>query len=130
MASIQLALMLVRFLALPSIVFCRLITGQILAQGLLNKSVAGPENGAAGDDEDERAVAAHGLAHGDIRKVRHLQGSEDDDRPNTPAQHIQPSMTVIIHGTFAKDAEWYQPGGDFHSYVTVGTCVGLRGDRN
>ena len=26
-------------------------------------------------------------------------------------------MTVIIHGTFAKNSAWYQPGGDFHEYI-------------
>ena len=26
-------------------------------------------------------------------------------------------MTVLVHGTFAKDESWYQPGGDFHSYI-------------
>ena len=26
-------------------------------------------------------------------------------------------MTVIVHGTFAKDFPWYQPGGDFHEYI-------------
>ena len=26
-------------------------------------------------------------------------------------------MTVIIHGTFAKNSDWYKPGGDFHQYI-------------
>jgi len=75
------------------------------------------QNAVCSDDEDERTVAAHGLAKVDIKKVRNLQGSAEDDRPNTPPQPIRPSMTVIIHGTFAKDANWYRPGGGFHTYI-------------
>jgi hypothetical protein len=75
------------------------------------------KNAVASDDEDERTVAAHGLAKIDIRKVRNLQGTAEDDRPNTPPQVIRPSMTVIIHGTFAKDSDWYKPGGGFHRYI-------------
>ena len=74
-------------------------------------------SGTTSDDEDERTVAAHGLAHVNIRKVRALQGTDADDRPNTPTQRVRPSMTVIIHGTFAKDSDWYKPGGDFHTYI-------------
>ena len=75
------------------------------------------KNGTTSDDEDERIVAAHGLAKIDIRMVKNLQGTEADDKPSTPAQPIRPSMTVIIHGTFAKDSRWYQPGGGFHTYI-------------
>jgi hypothetical protein len=71
----------------------------------------------ASDDEDERTVAAHALAKVDIKKVRNLQGSAADDKANTPAQPTRPSMTAIIHGTFAKDANWYRPGGGFHTYI-------------
>ena len=54
------------------------------------------ENGTTSDDEDERTVAAHGLAKIDIRKVRHLQGTEADDKPNTPPQPIRPSMLMVV----------------------------------
>lgn len=74
-------------------------------------------NASTSDNEDEKTVAAHALANVDIRKVRDLQGSEEDDRPNTPAQPVSRSMTVIIHGTFAKKSDWYQPGGGFHTYI-------------
>lgn len=69
------------------------------------------------DDENERTIAAHCLAKTDIRRVKHLQGTEEDDQPNTPILPLSSSMTVIIHGTFAKDQDWYKPGGDFHSYI-------------
>ncbi len=75
------------------------------------------QNAIASDDEEERIVAAHALAKVDIRKVRRLQGTAVDDKPNTPAQAIRPSMTVIVHGTFAKDSSWYKPGRDFHRYI-------------
>lgn len=74
-------------------------------------------NASKSDDEDEKTVAAHALANVDIRKVRGLQGTEADDRPNTPVQPITPSMTVLVHGTFAKKSGWYQPGGGFHTYI-------------
>ena len=75
------------------------------------------QSATSSDDENERTVAAHCLAKTDIRRVRSLQGTKEDDIPNTPAQRIRSSMTLIIHGTFAKDHSWYQPSGDFHSYI-------------
>lgn len=68
-------------------------------------------------DDEERVVAAHCLARIDPQAARHLQGSEKDDEPHSPKQTIRDSMTVIIHGTFAKDHEWYKPSGGFHGYI-------------
>jgi len=82
-----------------------------------DSAVAVLQNAVCSDNEEERIVAAHGLAKVDIRKVRKLQGTAEDDRPNTPAQAVRPSMTVIVHGTFAKNSSWYQPGRDFHRYI-------------
>jgi hypothetical protein len=74
-------------------------------------------NAAQSDDEEERIVAAHCIAKISPRHARELQGSPDEDLPDSPVKRVKRSMTVIIHGTFAKDAKWYQPGGDFHKYI-------------
>ena len=74
-------------------------------------------NAAESDDDEERIVAAHCLANMSPRHARALQGTEEDDKPHSPVNPIEDSMTVIIHGTFAKNASWYKPGGDFHEYI-------------
>ncbi len=75
------------------------------------------KNAIDSEDEEERLVGAHCLAKVRPSRVKKLQGTAQDDRPQTPVNPIQNSMTVIIHGTFAKNATWYQPGGDFHTYI-------------
>jgi hypothetical protein len=75
------------------------------------------ESGLESGDEDEFMVAAHSLRRIDPRRVRHLEGGAKDDTANSPQNPPVPSMTVIIHGTFARDREWYKPGGSFHEYV-------------
>jgi len=75
------------------------------------------DNAIDSEDEEERLVGAHCLAKVKPSRVRKLHGTAEDDRPQTPINPLQNSMTVIIHGTFAKDADWYKPGGDFHTYV-------------
>lgn len=75
------------------------------------------ENAVSSDDDDERLVAAHCLAKADSKRVRDLQGTAADDRAPTATRKLRSSMTVIVHGTFAKDSTWYSPGGDFHSYI-------------
>ena len=75
------------------------------------------ENAVASDDEEERMVAAHCLAKADMKRVRGLQGTDVDDKALTPAKRVRASMTVIIHGTFAKDSNWYRPGDYFHAYI-------------
>ncbi len=74
-------------------------------------------NGTVSKNEEERIIAAHCLAKISPQHVRRLQGTRKDDEPQTPVQPIKNSMTVIIHGTFAKDSAWYQPGGEFHEYI-------------
>ncbi len=74
-------------------------------------------NAIDSSDVDERELAATCLTQIDAKKVRKLQGTASDDKPQTPIQPVKPSMTVLIHGTFAMDSAWYQPGGDFHSYI-------------
>jgi len=39
-------------------------------------------------------------------------------KPNPPVAGSEPSHTsLLVHGTFAKVNTWWQPSGDFHSYV-------------
>ena len=33
--------------------------------------------------------------------------------------------SLLVHGTFAKDQEWWQPGGDFHSYALANVLPDL-----
>ena len=76
--------------------------------------------GLESDDMEEFEVACHSLAKmgpAGTRRLRPHVGTAADDRPNSPVHpHVQ-SMTVLIHGTFAKNQPWYKPGGDFHSYI-------------
>jgi hypothetical protein len=38
--------------------------------------------------------------------------------PGGPSGGGEPSYTsLVVHGTFARQNRWWQPGGDFHSYV-------------
>ncbi len=68
-------------------------------------------------DEDECLLAAHSLVKMGKRQAKRLQGTLQDDKPQTPPQPLRTSMTVIIHGTFAMNSAWYQPEGDFHDYI-------------
>lgn len=68
-------------------------------------------------DEDERLLAAHSLVKMKKHQAKRLQGTSQHDKPQTPPQPLRNSMTVIIHGTFAMDSAWYQPGGDYHEYI-------------
>ncbi len=68
-------------------------------------------------DDEERIVAAHCLANVSPRHARAYEGTDEDDEPHSPVNPTKKSMTVIIHGTFAKNAAWYKPGGDFHEYI-------------
>jgi hypothetical protein len=74
-------------------------------------------NASKSDDEEERILAAHCLASVSPKHMQALQGVAADDKPHSPINPVQESMTVVIHGTFAKDSDWYKPGGDFHEYI-------------
>jgi len=74
-------------------------------------------NAIDSSDAEERLIAAHCLAKMKSPYAKRLQGTAADDRPQTPPQQVRSSLTVIIHGTFAKDESWYKPGGDFHTYI-------------
>ena len=40
-------------------------------------------------------------------------------QPDSEKRHRVSNTTVITHGTFASDAAWYQPGGDFHGALAT-----------
>ena len=65
-------------------------------------------------DPLERQVAATALARIDPmhRALRALS------RALKPPRRKQRAHTaMVIHGTFASDAPWWQPGGDFHTFI-------------
>ncbi len=66
-------------------------------------------------DEEDHLLAAHALALVDATKVSHLVGDDVTSRATPAAKKT--SITVIIHGTFARNNEWHQPGGSFHTYI-------------
>ena len=78
------------------------------------------ETGLGSDDQETFDVAAHALAKMGgtaARRTNRFVGDRQDDRPNSPELPPVASLTVLIHGTFAKNSEWYQPGGSFHTYI-------------
>ena len=40
-------------------------------------------------------------------------------QPDSKKRNRESNTTVITHGTFASDAAWYQPGGDFHGALAT-----------
>ena len=74
-------------------------------------------SGLNSEDEEEKIISAHCLAKIDLKHVKKMQGTAKDDEPQTPIQPVKNSMTIIVHGTFAKDSSWYKPDGDFHQYI-------------
>ena len=76
--------------------------------------------GVQSDDELERELAATGLAryapaHPALRRFARVRPARRVSKP--------PETLMLVHGTFAPDQPWYQPGGDFHTFVK-----GLRND--
>jgi hypothetical protein len=78
-------------------------------------------NAMNSSDEEERILAALCLAKMGETLPEKLEGKDMRMAPLASAAATAPtvkkSMTVIIHGTFAKDGAWYRPGGDFHTYI-------------
>jgi hypothetical protein len=77
--------------------------------------------GLRSSDELESAVAATGLArlypeHPALRRL---------SKGKTAARRVRkpPETLMLVHGTWASDAAWYRPRGDFHAFVK-----GLRPD--
>lgn len=70
--------------------------------------------GTGSDDPLVRDLAATGLARfaPDHPRLAELQ------EPAEPGDEGEPSHTsLLVHGTWARRASWWQPGGDFHAYL-------------
>jgi hypothetical protein len=74
--------------------------------------------GTRSGDELVRDVAATGLAKISPRHpaLVPLRRRRDDRRG--PAE--EPRTSMLIHGTWAAGNSWWQPGGDFHTYLRGG----------
>src|ERR671922_410643 len=72
------------------------------------------EQGTHSTDILVRDVAATSLAHANPNHPRLLELQAKQTRRGAagPAD-----TTMIIHGTWAADSPWWQPGGDFHTYI-------------
>jgi hypothetical protein len=86
------------------------------------------EEGAASEDELVRGVARTALA----RAVPDHPLLARLERPGEPPLDGATAHTVLlVHGTFARQGSWWQPGGDFHSYLLgeAGLSVYAAADR-
>lgn len=72
------------------------------------------EQGTHSTDPLVRDVAATSLAHANPNHPRllELQGKQRGRNAAGAAD-----TTMLIHGTWAADSPWWQPGGDFHTYI-------------
>jgi hypothetical protein len=71
-----------------------------------------------------RDVAAYSLAHVDPKNPKLIALL----RPRTVRSRRKPSRTsTIIHGTWASASSWWQPGGDFWTYLRNGVDPNLYG---
>ncbi len=63
-----------------------------------------------------RDLAATGLARfsPDHPRLRELQAPSEGGEPGEPAH-----TSMLVHGTWARGATWWQPGGIFHTYVST-----------
>jgi len=75
------------------------------------------EDCAHNDDDLVRHVAATGLARL-APESPHLAELSKKASPDTqgPSAHT----SLLIHGTWAANEQWWKPGGDFHSYLLNG----------
>lgn len=70
--------------------------------------------GSRSDDPLVRDMAATGLARFDPEHPALAALRE----PPPPSGAGEPSHTsLLVHGTFARTARWWQPGGEFHEYL-------------
>lgn len=79
--------------------------------------------GVRSDDELVRDVAATTLARyaPENPALRELLERTGGERPENP-----PSQTsMLVHGTWAKANTWWQPGGDFHTFLKNGIWTDL-----
>ena len=87
------------------------------ATGLDHAVVPILNKGLDSEDTEVFSIAAHCMGQVAPRRIQSFMGTREDDEAHSPQFPERESMTVIIHGTFSKDHEWYQPGGDFHQYI-------------
>jgi hypothetical protein len=69
------------------------------------------------DDDLTRQVAGTGLAKLAPETPRLLELTRP---PSRETQGSSTHTSVLVHGTWAADEQWWKPGGDFHSYVLNG----------
>ncbi len=69
------------------------------------------------DDELVRTVAATGLARLAPESPRLLQLTK---RPRRRRRGPSAHTSLLVHGTWAANEQWWKPGGDFHSYLLNG----------
>lgn len=93
---------------------------EIALEHQLEPAIAILVKGTESDDPLVREVAATGLA-----KV--VPGHPALLRLMQPAGAIvegEPAHTgLMVHGTFARQGRWWQPGGDFHTYIKTTRAV-------
>jgi len=75
------------------------------------------EDSARSDDDLVRAVAATGLARLAPESPRLAELSRKTTVANTGASA---HTSLLVHGTWAANEQWWKPGGDFHSYLLNG----------
>lgn len=71
-------------------------------------------DGTRSEDDLVRNVAATALAriapeHPSLRALTRSQPTKTKKKPS--------HTSLLVHGTFARTATWWQPGGDFHGFV-------------
>src|SRR5262249_57317949 len=69
------------------------------------------------DDELVRTVGANGLARLAPESPRLLQLRK---QPRRRRRRSSTHTSLLIHGTWAANEQWWKPGGDFHSYLLNG----------
>ncbi len=81
-------------------------------------------DGTRSEDQLVRNVAATALArvapeHSRLRALTKSQPTKTKKKPS--------HTSLLVHGTFARTATWWQPGGDFHGYVLANVRPDLYG---
>lgn len=71
--------------------------------------------GTWSDDPVVRELAATGLARfaPDHPRLAELQAPAASEGEGEPSH-----TSLLVHGTWARSGRWWQPGGDFHAYVS------------
>jgi len=90
------------------------------ATGATHASLPILKQGVQSKDVEQFELSATCLAHmgpTGLREVQPWLGSAEDDEANAKTRRAAKSMTVIVHGTFARNGAWYKPGGSFHTYI-------------